>query len=144
MRFFDVFRVGGVDQNTEPHENVACADFCSGEIVITGGVIDFVNIVVFVDHYHRHEAIARFRQGDPHRSRVEIEHSFGIKRVAIGTHNDPFDRQIAKMDKLAERTLLDDEREVHVGLGPVEVVGRDRNDVLRLRNGWRSKRQSAQ
>jgi len=58
--------------------------------------------------------------------------------------NGTFDRQIAKMDKLAERTLLDDEREVHVGLGPVEVVGRDGNNVLRLRNDWRNKRQSAQ
>ena len=48
------------------------------------------------------------------------------------------------MDELAEGAPLREESEVHVGFGPIEIVGRDRNGVLRLRNGWRSKRQSAQ
>ncbi len=48
------------------------------------------------------------------------------------------------MDELAERAPLGEHCEIHVGLRPIEIVGRDRNGVLRLRNGWRGKRQSAQ
>ena len=79
-----------------------------------------------------------------HRPGIEIEHGFRIKRVAVRTHAGIFKRQVPKMDELAEGAPLGEESEIHVGLGAIEIVGRDRNGVLRLRNGWRGKRQRAQ
>jgi hypothetical protein len=66
-----------------------------------------------------------FSEGDPHRPRVEIEHRFGIEGVTIGTHAGIFERQVAKNDELAKCAPFDEESEVHVGLGAIEIVGRD-------------------
>ena len=48
------------------------------------------------------------------------------------------------MNELSKCAPLGEHCEIHVSLGTIEIVGRDRNGVLRLRKGWCGKRQSAQ
>ena len=84
-------------------------------------------VLVFVDHLHRQEALARIGQGDGHRTRIEIEHGRRIERIAV--HPDdrlPGDRsRFAAMHEFAEAPILDHAAEIEAGLRADEIVGSD-------------------
>jgi hypothetical protein len=42
---------------------------------------------VLIDHLHRHEVVARIRQGDRHGPRIKIKNRRGIERVAVRSHH---------------------------------------------------------
>src|SRR5204863_8091407 len=95
--------IGRIDQRAQPHEDIARAHLGLSEGVIPGPRVDLVYIVVLIDHHHRHEALARSWQGYLDGPGIEIKDRLRIKRIAVGTHDNAFKRQIAEVDELAER-----------------------------------------
>ncbi len=64
--------------------------------------------MILIDHDHRHEALPRVRQGDRHRSGIEVVHTQRVKRVAVLALDVLVldRRQPAEVLELTERTLL--------------------------------------
>ena len=100
--------------------------------------------MVLVDDHQRHEALAGIRHRDLYRPGIEIEYGLRINRVAVRPHDRAFDGQLAVVKEFPQRAALRCSSEIHVRLGAVEIIGRDWNGVLRLRNGWHREHESAQ
>ena len=94
--------------------------------------MDLGGVLVFVDHLHRQETLARIGQGDRHRTRVEIEHRRRIERVAVhpddGLLGDR--RRFAAMHEFAETPVLDHAAEIEIRLGADEIVGGDGDRLI--------------
>ena len=104
----DVLGIDGVDQRPDRNGCVARADLLPGQRIAALAVDDFRHVVVFIDHLHRHEALAGVRQRDRDRPGVEIEDGRRIQRVAVeadhGLIVDP--RRFATMVELSDRAAV--------------------------------------
>lgn len=98
-------------------------------------------VMILIDHDHRHKALSSVGQRDRHRSGIEVEHAYRIKRVAVAALDGVVVdwRQGTEMQELAEGVLLLEAGKDLVRLGPDEVVGgnRDARAGRRLRRRLR-------
>jgi hypothetical protein len=72
-----VVRICRVDQYADSQQDVARADLLPCEGVAARVIDDLRRIHVLIDHLHRHEVVARIRQGDRHGSRIKIKNRRG-------------------------------------------------------------------
>jgi hypothetical protein len=89
--------------------------------------------MILIDHDHRHEALARVGQRDRHWSGIEVEHTHGIKLVAVAALDGMIVncRKFAEVQELAEAALF---LEVGKGLSDsarMKIVGGNGNGVGR-------------
>jgi hypothetical protein len=121
----DVLVIVGIDQDADANKGVARSDLIPGQGADRGAIVDLGRVLVFVDHLHRQEALARIGQGDRHRTGIEVEHRRRIERIAVHPDNRlPGDRRrLAAMHELAKAAVLDHAAEIKIRLGADEIVG---------------------
>ena len=127
MHLGDVFRIRRIDEGADCDEDVARADVLFLQRMGAAAVEHGGHVVVLVDDQRGHEALAGRGQGDRDRARIQIEHGFGIQRVAIhaddvlGVDGDRF----AAMHELAQSAVGHHLAQVQIGLGASEIIDGD-------------------